>query len=433
MRRLAGVAFVLVVVGASCGWARPRFDAGNTGANPFENTISTSNVSQLTKQYTAQLPSGGVSQVATFGGLLYASQYAFDASGVRGCDTNLKTCQPLFTDSAGATSDVDGSVLFHGRSAYDPTGVAGCSGSPVLCDAIWTGDSASPVGAVDPSGLHFAVYGVGGHGSVDLTVAGYSRDGAVGCSGSPKVCMARWSALVYAGASGAHVGVAGPQDGSLFLSISGPAGGMLESRDATDATGPVRWTADLGTNGGFPAPVLSNGFVFANGTTATGQRVATYRADGSAGCSGAPKVCTPLWTTDETALGYPDAAVAVAGGRLFRATGTQLRVYDAAGVQGCSGVPKVCAPLWSATIGGTLSAPPGDPAVANGVVYTGADDGTVKAFDATGTIGCAGVPKVCTPLWTTKIVGPVGGLEVTYGRLFAPSANGSVSVFALPT
>ena len=231
--------------------------------------------------------------------------------------------------------------------------------------------------------------------------------------------------------SSAGVGIAGPQGDNLFLSIYGPAGGTLQARNATDATGPVLWSASLGTNGGFPAPVLANGFVFAARTTATGQSVAAYSPDGSSGCSGVPKVCTPLWTTAETPLSYPDAPVAVSGGRLFRATDTELRVYDAAGVQGCSGVPKVCAPLWSAPIGGTSSAPPGAPAVANGVVYTGANDGTVKAFDATGQTGCVGVPKVCTPLWTTSVPGYVGAIAVAYGRLFIPSGT-TVTVFALP-
>ena len=431
MRRTAVLVLALVLIGASCGWARPRFDSANTGANPFENTISAGNVGQLVKQFTGPSPSGVGAQVASSGGLLYASQYAFDASGVRGCDLNLKTCQPLFS-TGGGDSDVDGPALFHGSTAYDPAGVVNCAGTPVVCLPIWTGDSSTPTGAVDPSGLHFAVNSTGSHGSAVLTVAGYSRDGNIGCSGTPRVCTARWSALAYSGAAGAHVRVAGPQAGDLFVSISGPSGGTLQARDATDATGPVRWSASLGTNGGFPAPVLANGFVFAADTTATGQSVAAYSPDGSSGCGGVPKVCTPLWTTAETPLANPDAPVAVSGGRLFRATGTELRVYDAAGVQGCSGVPKVCAPLWSAPIGGTVSGqPPGAPAVANGVVYTGDNDGTVKAFDATGQTGCTGTPKVCTPLWTTTVPGSVGALEVANGRLFIPSGT-IVTVFALP-
>ena len=431
MRRNFVILVVLVVAAASCGWARPRFDVANSGANPFETSISVANVNTLTKQYTATPPIVGLPQTAVSNGFLYADQYAFDAAGVTGCDTNLKTCQPLWT-SGGGQPDIDGSVLFHSRNAYDPGGVVGCSGTPLVCAPLWTGDSSTPVGSTDSSALHFAIYGTGGHGSTALTVAGYSRNGDVGCGGTPKICSARWSALVYSGIAAVNVGLAGPQAGTLFVSIASPNGGVLQARDATDATGSVLWTAALGTNGGTRAPVLANGLVFVHRSTSSTQSVAAYSSDGVAGCSGAPKVCTPLWTTDDSAVGYPDAAVAVAGGRMYRATGTQLRVYDAAGVSGCSGAPKVCAPLWSATVGGNGSAPPAAPAVANGVVYAGADDGTVRAFDATGTTGCAGTPKVCAPLWTTKVSGIVGPLEVANGRLFVPTSAGNVNAFALP-
>ena len=132
------------------------------------------------------------------------------------------------------------------------------------------------------------------------------------------------------------------------------------------------------------------------------ESVAAYSADGVAGCSGAPKVCTPLWTTDDSPVGYPDAAVGVAGGLMYRATGTQLRTYDATGERGCSGVPKVCAPLWSATIGGNGSAPWQIPPWPTALSTPERNDGTVKAFDATGTTGCAGTPKVGAPYGQPK-------------------------------
>jgi hypothetical protein len=46
--------------------------------------------------------------------------------------------------------------------------------------------------------------------------------------------------------------------------------------------------------------------------------------------------------------------------------------------------------------------------VANGVVYVG--DTAVRAYDATGTKNCAGIPKTCTTLWN----GPVAASGDAY-------------------
>src|SRR5437667_6816007 len=52
---------------------------------------------------------------------------------------------------------------------------------------------------------------------------------------------------------------------------------------------------------------------------------------------------------------------------------------------------------WTGAIGsGSTSS---SPAVVNGTAYIGSDDGTLYAFDASGTTGCSGVPKTCSPLW----------------------------------
>ena len=66
-----------------------------------------------------------------------------------------------------------------------------------------------------------------------------------------------------------------------------------------------------------------------------------------------------------------------------------LEVFDANGITNCSGVPKVCAPLWTGTAPGILGEQLSVPAVANGLVYVGARDGTLYAFDAAGVTGCA--------------------------------------------
>jgi hypothetical protein len=120
-------------------------------------------------------------------------------------------------------------------------------------------------------------------------------------------------------------------------------------------------------------------------------RVLAFDATGVNGCSGTPVTCQPLWATatatDQDFMGTPsvDAGVMYSSGFAF----------DAAGINGCSGTPKRCQPLWSMT-------GDGDVGVANGFVYRGA-----AAFDATGVTNCSGVPKVCQPLWTENIGGDV--------------------------
>src|SRR5215813_6770678 len=54
------------------------------------------------------------------------------------------------------------------------------------------------------------------------------------------------------------------------------------------------------------------------------------------------------WTieSDKPFVGLSPIAPVVAGGRLYAAAPDAIKVYDAAGVNGCSGSPKTCQPLW---------------------------------------------------------------------------------------
>jgi outer membrane protein assembly factor BamB len=56
---------------------------------------------------------------------------------------------------------------------------------------------------------------------------------------------------------------------------------------------------------------------------------------------------------------------------------TKLYAFDAGGVTNCSGTPKVCTPLWSATTGSAIES---SPSILNGVVYVGSDDAKLYAF-----------------------------------------------------
>jgi len=135
-----------------------------------------------------------------------------------------------------------------------------------------------------------------------------------------------------------------------------------------------------------------------------------YALDGGDGCSGSPKVCAPLWTFGRGAIvGLADPVLLVSG-----------QAYDPAGVEGCSGAPAVCAPLWSMSADG--------PIYANGKIYVGNNEPwmggvleTVGEIDASGTAGCSGTPKICAPTRTWAIGAAPPGFPVSadsYGIAF---------------
>ena len=95
---------------------------------------------------------------------------------------------------------------------------------------------------------------------------------------------------------------------------------------------------------------------------------------------------------------------AVANGVVFVGSDDhKLYAFDAAGTTSCSGTPKTCTPLWTATTGDKCSR---HRSCRGGVVYVGSDDGKLYAFDATGTTNCSGTPKMCAPLWTADLGAP---------------------------
>jgi outer membrane protein assembly factor BamB len=146
-------------------------------------------------------------------------------------------------------------------------------------------------------------------------------------------------------------------------------------------------------------------------------------------CSGTPKTCAPLWTAP-TGLNNGSSPT-VANGVVYRGSGDgTLRAFDAAGTTNCSGTPRTCAPLWTAPTGGAGLA---SPAVANGVVYVqsgnyGFTSGSLFAFSAAGTTNCSGAPKTCTPLWTALTGGTTESLAVANGNVYV-SSRGTLLAF----
>jgi hypothetical protein len=87
--------------------------------------------------------------------------------------------------------------------------------------------------------------------------------------------------------------------------------------------------------------------------------------------------------------------------------------------------------LWTAP---TPSIVRSSPAVANGLVYVGSDSGALAIFDALGSVNCAGVPKVCSPLRAMPTGGPLrSSPAVVNGVVYVGSLDNRLHAFAAPT
>jgi outer membrane protein assembly factor BamB len=213
--------------------------------------------------------------------------------------------------------------------------------------------------------------------------------------------------------------------------------GKLDAYDATGASCPnnprtctALWTANIEPAGALGSsatisstPAVAKGVVYVGSTTGA---LEAFDATGTTNCSGSPKVCTPLWTASTGGAIFSSPVVS-GSTVLIGSTDKKLYAFDAAGSTNCSGSPKVCTPLWTATTGGAIS---DTAAVSNGVAYIGSADSKLYAFDAAGSTNCAGSPTVCSPLWTGT-AGPItfSSPSVSNGSVFVGSTNNKLFVF----
>jgi hypothetical protein len=438
MRRTVLVVMVAVLL-TSCAWARPRFDAANSGHNPLELAIFRENVSTLREAFRVSSPDRTTPPAFVVArGHLYvegAPSLVFDAGGGPDCSGSPRTCPPQWTITQHQLPDVMESTLYLG-AAYDADGVRGCSGSPKVCAPLWLDDgSGIPTGPVDPTKLHFALGGYTFRGAEQIYLEGNAIELSSRCTEPmlptfpTPICSTAWQRELGSGPNGGRVGWPAVADGRIFASYSGVGAprGTLHAFDGRDAAGPRLWSALLPGQGG-PSVAVAEGVVVTAAQNAFGWMLAAFDAAGVTNCSGSPKVCTPLWVSDVWTGAGGDSAPAIANGIVYRAAGSQLRAYDLHGTQSCSGSPVVCDPLWQAEVGPGVTAP----AVANGVVYTSATDGSVQAYDARGITGCSATTRVCGPLWDTNIGSAAGPVAVSVGRVYVAAVAGTVRVFGLP-
>jgi outer membrane protein assembly factor BamB len=220
-----------------------------------------------------------------------------------------------------------------------------------------------------------------------------------------------------------------------WTQFGGNAAGTRATGDngITPASVPTLTPSLTGTTGGsiFSTPAVAFGVGF---VTSDDGKLDAFDATGVTNCSGVPNTCTPLWTaTIEPAgaigvSGTISSSPAIAGGIVFvGSTNGKLYAFDANGVTNCSGSPKTCTPLWTATTGGAIYS---SPTVSGNTLYIGSTDGKLYAFDATGATNCSGSPKVCTPLWTATTGGVVEDTPAVSGStVYVGSTDGKLYAF----
>ena len=434
-RACAALALLVILV-SGCSWSQYRGDAAHTGYQPFEAAISVTNVSTLTTAWTG--PSGAF---AVSGGVLYgnggAGLVALDAAGETNCSGVPKTCAPLWngpipeSGNFFAPAVANGSVYVSGANsgsvwAFDAAGNAGCGGVPRKCTPLWTGASAV-IAVSSPTVSDGKVYVGASTGAADPGLYVYDAAGVTGCTGIPKTCGPLWT-----GQTGQFIGAPAVANGVAYVASTDhlyafDAAGVVGCGGLPKSCAPL-WSAST-TFRLVSAPAIANGLVYVGSQNPDDNTGALYAFDaaGVSGCTGIPKNCAPLWTapTADHIAGGP----AVTARNVFIGTldGT-LYAFDANGSTGCAGTPKTCAPLWT---GAHLYSGFTSPAVANGVVYFG-NGLELLAFDAAGNTGCSGIPKSCAPLWVSPNISGIGMLDpiIVNGTVFVRSYVGSNGLYA---
>ncbi len=453
--RIVVAAVIVGLVGAGCSWPQFGHDAAHSGANPSESKLTIGNISSLTQIWSAT--NGPITSTPVIAeGLVYVgaanSIFAYDATGTVGCSGTPKVCIPKWRSGnlggaiVGTPAVVNGVVYATGVGeklfAFDAKGGNCNTRVPPGCTPIWTAVLGGEAYSA-PTVANGFVYVTSVNGfSQQLAV--FDATGTNGCAGTPKVCTPLWTAAATInGMNGAARSAPAVADGRVYMTVSRAAAiddtsdpisvAAYDADGQAGCTGTPKVCAPLWQSSALGNPVSSPSIDHGILYSFDDHELVALDATGTTNCGGTPKICTPLWTSDARGA-YPleTAGVAVSGGVVYAGTaGTTpgqpigIAAFDANGVAGCSGVPKVCSPLWT-TLRGSETAP----AIANGVIYASDKDG-ISAVDAHGNVNCSGVPKVCLPVWTAAGPFAASSPSVVNGRVYIGGTDG-LHVFAQP-
>ena len=199
-------------------------------------------------------------------------------------------------------------------------------------------------------------------------------------------------------------------DGTVLLHVASRLYAFDVDCGSGGATCTPRWSARTG-GGNEASPTVADGTVY---VVATPGGITAFPL-----ACGMP--CTPLWTVPDQE-GHMARPLAVSDGVVWDSGSHALSAFPAA----CGSSGATCQALVAnvAPDGADLAS---GPAVADGVVYVGASDGSLFAVPA----GCAR-GDACGPLWRAQTGGSIVATPlVVGGRVYAASSDGLV--YAFPT
>ncbi len=376
-----GATFNLSHANGSTNWPTYGFDSEHSHYNSFENTINTSNVSQLKLDWTATTHSAVYGPPIVVNGTLYVSSP--DKSSVNAL--NAATGAMLWSRKVGDTISapaIANGVLYDG-SAYlkdrGNTSVGKLFALNAQTGAIlWTYDFL-PVQTGGSSWIHTSPVVSNGLVYVSSENGNLYAFTAAGCGHS--TCPPVWKAR-----TGNFIDSAPAFDNGVVYVGSGDD--SVYAFDAT--TGAKLWSTPTGGYI-FASPTIANGIVYVGSFDNN-----IYALDAKTG--------TVLWKFATNKNGFSD--VAVANGVVYFGGATLYALNAQTGTQ-----------LWTST-----STNLGEPVVANGVVYVGS--GGLAAYDALYAFNAAGCGQAtCSPLWTyptLNITNPIIVNGVVYASLYFP-------------
>jgi outer membrane protein assembly factor BamB len=343
-------------------WSEFGFVPSGGRYNPRERILNTTNAGALKVLWSAQDGSFPFTAPAVVDGVVYSGTNAFDAA----------TGQLLWaTNSGGLSPAVSKSTVYidtqNGLCAY-----AAASGTNLWCaENNYLPDAPSGAAVVD---------GIAYFGSALGSV--FAIDAATGAQ--------LWSAPISADNAASSPAVA---NGVVYIN-----GDKLFAFDAK--TGAQLWSSSI--LDGTSSPAVVGGVVYCSGAAS----VAAFNATTGA----------VLWSVS------PDGPLSILGDSPALAKGA---VYIGATVPGqhgsSSGVlyglkARTGKIIWSAPVASGITS---SPAVANGVVYVGSDDGTLYAFNAKTGAELAAVAGVAGESSPTVANGVVYSETAVSGELFA--------------
>lgn len=358
-------------------WRRFHFDSANTGHNPFENVLNTGNVSTLEVKWSAATAPGVAPTPVVWGGRVYVAS----ADGVvRALDAS--TGSTIWAQEVGETDalppDVANGLVYVMNINAEVFALDANSG-----EIAWSldlgEDLASPPNVSNGTVYATAIVDLPG-GSGTRT---YALDAVTGAlrwkgptTGAPDALAVAHGLVYTAGAIGGYVSAYDASTGAEVWSVFDC--GEYCSVGSISAAGRLVFLAYLGSPRGMNA--------------LTGQTA---------------------WIASEGAVSY-FGAPALAGDAVYLGNGLDQEVVAWNAFNGDV--------LWRAALpGGTTGS---SPAVANGVLFIGSDEGRLRAYDAeTGQLlmmsADLGSPFKASP-------------AVADGIVFGAVEDGTVYAFGLP-